>query len=425
MHQDSTSFARRLVTPLAFMTVCSAVGCGGAEEDPMPQAKGEGTGTFTPDELAGIVADRSDYPYVMADGAVACGPGIVEGQPIEYYFFEKLNARLRGSEALAAEAAKRGVTRVDSCESARKVGESFRAIARLEDAEQDAEAALDESASELEAALPQASDEPVDKIADGTITLQNGVVQLRRHTTGSNYKLCSATLINKNWLLTAAHCVTGDGYFSNLFVYDQFGNRLDTSLTQVFRDPYWTGDPSDGDDIALIWSSWPWRAPADTSSSWMRVYGQQFPKGGVVNLYGYGASNYSGQNSGTLRRSNMSLTVDWSSANYLGFDTTTGEGRVCAGDSGGPAINSAGVIAGVASHFDQSVSGWWNDYQCPTPGYQFYYTQAGAGTWQNCATGGSGRRRSCWIQDTIATREGVNVCNRYTAAEGYTYLRCW
>lgn len=168
---------------------------------------------------------------------------------------------------------------------------------------------------------------------------------------------CSGSLLSGGaYILTAAHCVTGDnGTSTATSISINFANvGLTLSASNYIVDPVWTGSVSNGGDLALIKLTTPVTSIAgyalDTSPSAL---------GQVVTLAGYGDTG-----TGSTGATNSFGTLYYGTNEYIGTYTSTPsvyayafsqigdttEAIIASGDSGGAGlidVNGNWEIAGV------------------------------------------------------------------------------
>lgn len=211
----------------------------------------------------------------------------------------------------------------------------------------------------------------------------------RKHT-------CGATLINAEWVLTAAHCFPGNTERSrylvnlgNLQLLNSDPNAVWSKLSQVIVHSGYDGDGTSG-DIALARLEHPVRFTQSILPACLPDAQVQFPNGTLCWVTGWGAPQYGATLAApkTLQQIQLPLigTMACDAMYHIGTNVKAsireiqddmicagyakGEKDACLGDSGGPLVcqeDGAWFLAGIVS---------WGDL-CAIPNRPGVYTRVG------------------------------------------------
>ncbi|RVE70072.1 hypothetical protein OJAV_G00083720 [Oryzias javanicus] len=185
--------------------------------------------------------------------------------------------------------------------------------------------------------------------------------QARLYIKGS---LCGGSLINSQWILSAAHCFSSTST-SNVVVYlgetsiNSGPNSVSRSVSQIIVHPDYNSNTNDN-DISLLELSSSVTFNDYISPVCLATAGSDFPGGTTAWVTGFGTLSFGGSVSSTLQEvsvpivSNTQCDASYGSItnNMICAGLTAGGKDSCQGDSGGPLVvksNTTWIQAGVVS----------------------------------------------------------------------------
>ena len=218
--------------------------------------------------------------------------------------------------------------------------------------------------------------------------------------------LCTGTLIDKDWVLTAAHCVQGMSpgqitiHFNTINIFQSAGKTVGASM--AVAKPEFNLSTLGSNDIGLIKLS---QSVTDITPLPVNLYAAKAPVGIKVTMVGFGATAVGGGGNIGIEYVVDQTSVSCSSmgesdASLLCFNQTSGKGK-CEGDSGGPSfamIDGKLTQVGITSFGDQNCAQFGADTRTDAERAFLlkYIPQLECSTDADCPTG-----RECFLHKCI------------------------
>jgi trypsin len=203
----------------------------------------------------------------------------------------------------------------------------------------------------------------VTRLIVGGVEAQKGdfpfLIEIKHVLSSSPWKhFCGASLVNPNWIVTAAHCMVYDidGYTivaGQHRLNETESTEQERSVAQIVIHPSYSGAPQYYNDIAVVRVNSPF-----TLNQWVQsanLAAPDYRPGGDVDVAGWGDLEFWGESPTVLMRVAVPMTTDEYCRQAYGAGFAAGmicageEGKdSCQGDSGGPLVKGD-ILSGIVS----------------------------------------------------------------------------
>ncbi len=190
------------------------------------------------------------------------------------------------------------------------------------------------------AALLAASPAPVLALGGDAVSETGGRLENRTvMVLGSRGSVCTGAVLSPTVVITAGHCVNGAGQYA--VAYREGGSPVLQEVRQIARHPEFSGRQKVSIDMALVRLKLP--LPARFAPVRLDDSADDDVVGSRKTIAGFGLAREGDEASaGTLRAAQVSILPRFY-PRYMRLGLSTGEVRVCKGDSGGP-VFSEGLV---------------------------------------------------------------------------------
>ncbi|CAB3371800.1 Hypothetical predicted protein [Cloeon dipterum] len=175
----------------------------------------------------------------------------------------------------------------------------------------------------------------------------------------SGYHICGAAILNKNYVLTAAHCVDSSRDIEDLKVVSSVTNLKNKKsrkykVTKIEAHEKYNVSDLIANDIAVEpkFILQDGEAVAELPGN-----GETLPTGAIATAVGWGRKVHLGPGATTLQETDMRVLNSWDCSDRIGkihttqFCTDSPKSGICEGDSGSPLLAN-GKVFGITSWRD-------------------------------------------------------------------------